>query len=563
MTDSAAGDSPGATTSKVAARPYLSPTLVLLCFDWPDGATRDDFLGFAIKRTPGYGGDQESWLPNRTGFNGPAPDHGDLPCNTAPFQKFMWWDARIDDADRGKTFDYTIYPAVGSPAKPDLLDDASITLSVTLPQSVVGGVGTYFNRAVVSSQAFVKEFGAKPTGKKWDDALDWLSNGLAKALVDFASADAQLDGVIYHLTDNHWIIPALKARGKPTSLVYEAAKSDKGVNDKAVAKLAPGVEFRPRTHTSIMHDKYLFQTEDGKASRLQTGSANYTTEGLTIQANVIHTFESKELAELYETRKALLAPDPSLAETVKHAGWSDPVDVGAATIRVFFPPEPKDKRDSIDAIVEAVKHATSSAVFCIFDPTDKALRDALFAVGDQGKMMFGLVNSIDPEADTKPVKNQADQAKVDIYHRSVGKKDTYSYAGFKEGNAPQGFWWEVATLPRVPNPNHVFIHHKFVVIDAETDSPTIYTGSANMSNNSTHNNDENLLEIKGDVALAHTYLAEFMRLYEHYRARALWQAQAHTPGDTFKLKKTSIWAQQAYTKGTPEFRARKAMVGEL
>ena len=40
-----------------------------------------------------------------------------------------------------------------------------------------------------------------------------------------------------------------------------------------------------------------------------------------------------------------------------------------------------------------------------------------------------------------------------------------------------------------------------------------------MSGNSVFNNDENLLEIKGS-RLACIYLAEFLRLYEHYRARA-------------------------------------------
>ena len=66
------------------------------------------------------------------------------------------------------------------------------------------------------------------------------------------------------------------------------------------------------------------------------------------------------------------------------------------------------------------------------------------------------------------------------------------------------------------------IHHKFIVIDAETENPIIYTGSNNLSENSTHHNDENLLEIKGSPELAQTYFAEFIRLYEHYRARALW-----------------------------------------
>jgi len=54
----------------VIAKSYVSPTLVLLAFDWPAGAERNDFLGFAIQRTPGFSGGDPSWLPNRIGFNG-------------------------------------------------------------------------------------------------------------------------------------------------------------------------------------------------------------------------------------------------------------------------------------------------------------------------------------------------------------------------------------------------------------------------------------------------------------------------------------------------------------
>ena len=34
-------------------------------------AARTGCLGFAIKRSPGFNGNAESWLPNRIGFNGP------------------------------------------------------------------------------------------------------------------------------------------------------------------------------------------------------------------------------------------------------------------------------------------------------------------------------------------------------------------------------------------------------------------------------------------------------------------------------------------------------------
>ncbi|MET3822560.1 hypothetical protein ACVK00_006284 [Burkholderia sp. PvR073] len=80
----------------VSVRSYLSPTLVLLAFDWPEAALRADFLGFAIRRTPGFWSADgktrapNSWLPNRLTFDGPAADtQGDAPTDQAPIQKFI------------------------------------------------------------------------------------------------------------------------------------------------------------------------------------------------------------------------------------------------------------------------------------------------------------------------------------------------------------------------------------------------------------------------------------------------------------------------------------------
>ncbi|KVR35704.1 hypothetical protein WK13_17375 [Burkholderia ubonensis] len=80
----------------VSVRSYLSPTLVLLAFDWPGAQARGDFLGFAIRRTPGFWSADGrtrapySWLPNRLTFDGPAADtQGDAPTDQAPIQKFI------------------------------------------------------------------------------------------------------------------------------------------------------------------------------------------------------------------------------------------------------------------------------------------------------------------------------------------------------------------------------------------------------------------------------------------------------------------------------------------
>ena len=164
-----------------------------------------------------------------------------------------------------------------------------------------------------------------------------------------------------------------------------------------------------------------------------------------------------------------------------------------------------------------------------------------------------------------------------------------AYSYFRKGQAPAGFLPELSALDLTSQstlkpksdgkakggPPAVHIHHKFIVVDADTDSPTIYTGSANLSNNSTHRNDENLLEITGNTALAGVYLAEFMRLYEHYRARALWNMSQGSPrgakgkpsaaagkrvATTFTLKRTRDgWVRDAYKAGTVEYLARKSL----
>src|SRR6476619_7046830 len=119
-----------------------------------------------------------SWLPNRIGFDGPVQNQPDIPTNVAPIQKFYWWDARIDDKDRGATFAYRITPVAGSPTSLKLLDDQAATIQVTVPQTEQNGIGSYFNRAVVSSQAFGKQFPKLDTDDQRRAAEAWLANGL-------------------------------------------------------------------------------------------------------------------------------------------------------------------------------------------------------------------------------------------------------------------------------------------------------------------------------------------------------------------------------------------------
>jgi phosphatidylserine/phosphatidylglycerophosphate/cardiolipin synthase-like enzyme len=584
------------------ARAYLSPTLVLLAFDWADGEQRNDFLGFAIKRTPGFldfttgALAASSFLPNRLNFNGPpAEGQPDFPSDQAPIQKFMWWDARLEGLAAGQAITYEISAVTGTSTNPQLDPTTTSTLTVALPAHEELGIGTWFNRAVMSSQAFSRRLkslnlaaGAAPTPQQALALREWLANGMETPLPQFVSAATSIAGAIYHLTDGQWVIPAMKQAmaGTAMGMVYDAhiEKDDNGVplpnpNDEAIATLT-GVTFFKRNKTNIMHNKFLVAGEkllaDGETpARVICGSANYTTQGLTSQANLIHSFDSPDLAALYYNRLKVLKDNPTLGNTAKkQTGWSNTVSIGDAGIRAFFSPEKGDPGDpsvSIETIVQAIHKATSSVVFCLFMPTDKALRDACFAVGDGGKMMFGLVNRIAKEepglTPTASGNIPADQiAALEIFHRSKQNKDVIGAEFFHKSTVPQGFAVEMNIFPGDNPPSFppVIIHHKFVVIDAETDSPVIYTGSANMSGNSVFKNDENLLEITGSPRLARIYIAEFLRLYEHYRARARFIAfkQSGTaPANVgFALRPDRTWADKHFTPGTPEFKARLRML---
>ena len=65
------------------------------------------------------------------------------------------------------------------------------------------------------------------------------------------------------------------------------------------------------------------------------------------------------------------------------------------------------------------------------------------------------------------------------------------------------------------------IHNKVVVIDPFSDNCTAVTGSHNLGFRASHNNDENMLIVRGHRGLAETYACHVLDLYDHYAWRFL------------------------------------------
>ena len=103
---------------------------------------------------------------------------------------------------------------------------------------------------------------------------------------------------------------------------------------------------------------------------------------------------------------------------------------------------------------------------------------------------------------------------------------------------------------------HVFyIHTKYMLIDALSDSPQIFTGSANFSDSSVTGNDENMMLLHGPSfrAVADVYINEFMRLFNHlyFRTVAVRLAK-EKQGDVRKaaiLEPTDRWVDKHFKPG--------------
>jgi len=101
----------------------------------------------------------------------------------------------------------------------------------------------------------------------------------------------------------------------------------------------------------------------------------------------------------------------------------------------------------------------------------------------------------------------------------------------------------------------VFIHTKIILVDPLSDHPRVVSGSANFSNNSSRNNDENQLFIFDEPEVADVYLGEFMRMFDHYYYRdhlKMMKAEEIADPKAAYLDETDGWTQKFFNDGTRE-----------
>lgn len=569
---------------KTTLRAIAGTHSVLLAMDLAEAA-RPGCLGFSIERTDIDTGARR-WLPNMLRFKA-DPDAKGATTARAPLQRFRWGDYTTDPKTR---YRYRVVPRYGSPA--DVIRDglaaeapgstetlgAGVAVEVTTEDDTAPGTSVIFNRGAAASDAYVRKFGDKDPAVA-AGAKAWLSRGLEEALLAFLTkatdAGWTLHAAVYEFQKPELLagLKAAAARKATVEVVYHArrtsdeAKRDaeaakKGgppastlkKNQAAIAAAGLTVSLTPRDadpQGAIMHDKYVVLLKGADPVAVWTGSTNWTEGAIYGQLNVGHAVYDAAIAKAYEKSFQLLKQnlaegptrDANLASTPPPGKVRG--DIPSGVTPILSPQHDLDMLDLYADVCRGAKLLMVSAPFALHPK----IRDALESQAGPDVLRFVM-------ADTE--KSYGKTGSLDIMNRDPGFVGTVATVLKTPLNDFQG-----ALLEDRESFHHagVHVHSKIIAADPLGDDPILITGSANFSENSTTINDSNSLVFRGAAAVTDIYVAEFMRMFEHYWFRFK-QSQAPV-GAPLGLTDDDSWSTPFYVAASREERDRLAFVGDV
>ena len=518
--------------------------VVLLGIDMQEEASRG-VLGFAIERTD-YTEDERYWLRSLKTFEETDPGVPGLLVSTLehPFQSFLWGDYT---AKTRHSYTYRVVAMRGKPKRLEQSEEAEVRIDTE--DDGAGEHAVFFNRGVAGSQAYSRKFGDKapdevPNGEAWR----WLSRGLEEALLAFiGKAQGErytLKAALYEFQYEPVLeaFGAVSDSGADVKIVYDArtTKSKKDpaeANREAIANTAIESLVIPRraTPSYIAHNKFAVLLEDGQPREVWTGSTNITAGGIFGHSNVGHVVRDPAVAAKYHTYWEKLTDDPEAADLRPSVEEVTPVPEGlpeADKTTVLF--SPRSSLRALEWYAERMdkeredeeKNALFlTAAFGISEQIERVLEE------DKDYLRYVLLEKEDED--------------MEILSRDP---DNRFAVGAKYGDTRLGSL--LAERLTGLNSNVIYVHTKYALIDPLGDDPLVITGSANFSEPSTKENDENMLLIRGDKRVADVYVGEFMRLFDHFFVRNLVSRQR----DPSTLRHTHLrpddsWSRAHYRDG--------------
>jgi phosphatidylserine/phosphatidylglycerophosphate/cardiolipin synthase-like enzyme len=527
-------------------------------------SARAGLLGFGVKRIDGVTG-KGRWVNGYKVFRSVIPNPTPktyVSTYRHPIQSLVYDDFT---AQPDHPYDYEFHPFRGTPQTLDRTAPPVI-ISVRTEPLTGGKHDVFFNRGVTGSQTYARRFGNKapdkqPTAKKQADAFAWLSRDLDEAIIDFIDSAKKGDAIRACFYEFHFppVLRALKRahdKGVDVKVIVDQKVNEKTIKPTPANKLKKPkfqasfprvanleaieaarlpkktIVAREARKDDIQHNKFIVLLR-GKTARkaveVWTGSTNLSDGGFFGQANVGHRVRDEKTAALFLKYWELLESDPGAPTNatkdplniafLKDVDKLSPAPKSVSAIKKGVTPlfSPRGHLGPLDLYVELLAGAKSFSCGTFAFGIPRPFREAINATGSGGPLCFLLLEKKDVPKPTKANPTV-------IFLNS--KNNTYKASG-SELHTTIGRWVAETNNKKVGLNVHVaYIHLKFMLHDPLGPDPIVVTGSANFSDASTKENDENMLVIRGDRRVADIYFTEFGRLWGHYQYRSVVEATA-------------------------------------
>jgi phosphatidylserine/phosphatidylglycerophosphate/cardiolipin synthase-like enzyme len=407
-----------------------------------------------------------------------------------------------------------------------------------------------------------------------------LFEGVTSLLDRADQGGGTIHAALYELNDPKGLEKRLQANPRSRTVILgnergvdpqtKAAIEDTDADDRAALKAA-GVTVIDRIlgKNSIPHNKFMVLSENGAPTATLSGSTNWTSTGLCTQTNNALVIESRDVAQRYldywnalnadidaadGNQKQLQSPTlRGFAHDNNESSIKQPIDLGdGVTIELMFSPNtnhtlkspPKETPNDMQRVFDLIDGAKQAVLFLAFDPGNNSILDASGRALAKNPDLFvrGALTSAQRASKFSEALHQGGASDQDGEDAPAGDSDaTVTVVGEpgkpkKQGaklpsaapdfravpagavNAGDAFGaWE-AELAKF---GFAIIHNKIVVIDPFSDNCTVVTGSHNLGFRASHNNDENMVIIRGHRGLAEAYACHVLDIYDHYAWRFL------------------------------------------
>jgi phosphatidylserine/phosphatidylglycerophosphate/cardiolipin synthase-like enzyme len=490
--------------------------VVMLGFDLPQKSCTN-LKGFSIHRID-HTEDEAKYLEGMKAFAETDPG---FPAGAMystkdhPIQSFQWSDY---SAKPGHEYTYTIAALKGTPERLTVFAETAVDIATESPEG--GNHDVYFNRGVAASQEYARRFGNRAPDKVPNNqAFVWLSRGLYEAMESYVNSCKRGDKLRIAAYEFHYqpflkLLKQAKRKGVDVKVVFDKREAKPGnANSKAIKDTGIGAFCTPRKRgkSYISHNKFIVKLRGSKAVSVWTGGTNFSSGGIFGHSNVGHLVEEEVVARHYLDYWEMLAKDPETPEARDTAEKLSPLPKfppPKGTSAVFSP------RNDLNALNYYARLA-SSADHALFMTFAFGINKLFKGVYKTSKAPFRMALL---EKATRPMKAGPAKKKEEREIQQLRNlpENTFAIGDFIRTTAIDG--WLKERLTGL-NSNVRYVHNKFMLVDPLSDDPIVVAGSANFSDASTTENDENMLVVRGNRRVADIYFGEFMRLYSHHAFR--------------------------------------------